>query len=444
MRESLHQLTPTLALPIAVAAVWTLRGDPAGTVSRETANAYRVELAELPLPTRERLRTPGEVFDWRAPRVTPEDPIPRHRHPALPNQFPPPPVDLADPAGSQTAVAAPPSPREEPDLPGAVPRAPLPAPSGAPALVAAAPAAASRPRASAPKAVASRVPAQAPATGSAVPANGITGSPAAKTAAQTITVSSAAKAVAPSTSGTSSAQPRVQSSTSSSVARASVQSFTGSSLAKVSVQSSTRSSVAKTPVQKFTGSPVAKAPEQTSPWKSVVKETEPAVLQSASTPSRIAPLEAAPGLLRRDGGPTISSRPVSIPDRAWGFPSVLPSVADWVGIAESWHAPIESPNGHAPLMPPGQTENQAIGLSLMPESQVLSVELIDLPLQALASAAAPGFTDRAEDFSTPAFSFRWNTSWPTALLMIPEPGSALLLGAALAALGAARRRRPRA
>jgi len=409
MRETLHQLTLTLALPISVVTVWVVRGEPAGTAALETASAYRVELADLPLPTRERLRTPGEAFDWRAPRVTPEDPTPRHRRLALPNQFPPPPVDLADDASPETAVAVPPSPRDGQEPPGAVPRAPLPALSDAPALVAAAPSVVSRRGASGSTGVAPTV----SATVSTVPAESKTGSSAAKTAVQTITGSSATKGVAQSSTGTSSAHPPAQSSTGSSVARALV---------------------------------------QTSSGKSVANENSTGVLpsQSDSSPVPAAAPEPAPGPLRRDWEPEIFNQPDSIPDRTipnhgWNPAKDPTRGPDPVESARNLPEQFPNPIGHAPLMPPGRPADPPIGLSRKPDSPEPELEWPDLPLPAPASAAAHGFSDPSEDFSTPdSIPFGWNASWPTAFVMIPEPGSALLLGAALAALGAARRRRPRA
>lgn len=365
MRETLHQLTLALALPIAVGAVWIVRGESVANPVPETATAYRAELEDLPLPTRERLRTPDVATDWRAPRVTPEDPTSRRRSPLLPNQSAPPPVDLAVGASSETAVAAPPSPRAEPDLPGA----PLPAPIGAPALVAAAPAAASHPRATVPKIVASTVPVKVPDTVSAVPAQSATASSAAKTAAQTSTGSSVAKAVVQSITGTSSAQP---------------------------------------PAQSFTGSSGTRAPVQTSPGKSVVNEIAPAVLQSVSIPDR----------------PTRDADPVEIPKN---LPEQFPN-----------------PIGHAPLMPPGGPEDPPIGLWLQPDSPEPSLPPIDLPLPALEHAAVASSVDYgADELPSSAQALRWFAT-PTTLLLIPEPGSAILLGAALAALGAARRIRRRA
>jgi len=408
MRETLHQLTLALALPIAVVAVGTFRGEPAATTARETANAYRVELAELPLPTPERLRTPGEAFDWRAPRVTPEDPTPSHRRRALPNPSAPSPVDLAVDAGAGIAVAAPPSPPAEPGLTGAEPSASLPpVPSGGPALAAAAPAATAHPRALVPKVASSTVPVKIPAkiaaTASEVPAQSITASSAARTVAQSTPAISTAKTVAQSIIGTPSAQ---------------------------------------LPVQSFTRTSVAKLPVQLSPGNPVVKETTPVVLPS--TPKPVAMFDPAPDFLPRNSAPTFSSGPVSIPGHAWGAANAFPILADRFGVTESWQEQGGSPNGHAPLTPPGLTDEPPFGLSLKPDPPGPSFEVFDLPLPAVASAAAHGSSDHSVDFSLPTLGLRWGAGMPITPVMIPEPGSALLLGAALAALGAARRSRRRA
>ena len=67
VRENLRQLGLALALPIAVVAVWAVRGESAGAPARESATAYRAVLADLPLPTRERLRTPGTPPNGMSP-----------------------------------------------------------------------------------------------------------------------------------------------------------------------------------------------------------------------------------------------------------------------------------------------------------------------------------------------------------------------------------------
>jgi hypothetical protein len=76
----------------------------------ERATAYRVELAELPLPTPERLRAPRAALDWRsAPATASEAAIPPHRRAALPSLPAPQPVELAAATGSEPmrGVAAP-------------------------------------------------------------------------------------------------------------------------------------------------------------------------------------------------------------------------------------------------------------------------------------------------------------------------------------------------
>ena len=115
MRETLHQLGVTLALPIAVGAVWIARAERAEPPVRERATAYRVELAELPLPIRERLRPPGFAAGAPVARQAPEDAAAGRQRPALEvlSQLAPAPVDLAAQADSQRTLVAAPSPRAE-------------------------------------------------------------------------------------------------------------------------------------------------------------------------------------------------------------------------------------------------------------------------------------------------------------------------------------------
>ncbi len=85
MREVLHQLTMALALPIAVSAVWAIRGNPADSSDPLLrATPYRVALAALPLPSAERLREPREPRDWRVRPHAIEDPVGPIRRAALP------------------------------------------------------------------------------------------------------------------------------------------------------------------------------------------------------------------------------------------------------------------------------------------------------------------------------------------------------------------------
>ena len=112
MRESLYQLSLTLALPLAVTAVWIVRGDPAGVHATQTATAYRAELADLPLPTPQRLRAPREAADWLGVHRHPDDPIGRPRRAALPDLAAPPPVELAVEAGTGPDWGVAPFPRD--------------------------------------------------------------------------------------------------------------------------------------------------------------------------------------------------------------------------------------------------------------------------------------------------------------------------------------------
>jgi hypothetical protein len=111
MRETLHQLTLSLALPIAVGAVWIARAERAEPPAREHATAYRVELADLPLPVRERLRTPGLAAPMPVARRAPEDSAPTPERPTLENPRRPAAVEIAVESNSKRDVVAAPSPR---------------------------------------------------------------------------------------------------------------------------------------------------------------------------------------------------------------------------------------------------------------------------------------------------------------------------------------------
>jgi hypothetical protein len=153
MRETLHQLTLTLALPIAVGAVWMARAERAEPPARERATAYRVELDDLPLPIRERLRTPGFATPVPASPGVPEEAEPLRERPLFerPSRPEPVPVDLAGRAGATRVFGAAPSPR-------AVRQpldAPTPTPAPRPALRAAAPIALTAPSLSSRRAAAS-------------------------------------------------------------------------------------------------------------------------------------------------------------------------------------------------------------------------------------------------------------------------------------------------
>jgi hypothetical protein len=114
-----------------------------------------------------------------------------------------------------------------------------------------------------------------------------------------------------------------------------------------------------------------------------------------------------------------------------------------VGIDESrLEMPEIEKSGRQPTLTlPGPAADRGVDLSLHPSSPEPSGRTVDLPLPALEHTAAPRFVDhRTEEISSPDPVLLWHASPPRTLLMIPEPGSALLLGAALAALGSARRK----
>ena len=405
MRETLHQLSVALALPLAVIAVWVVRGEPAGLPAGETATAYRANLADLPLPSRERLRTPGSSIDIRAPRVTPEDASPRHRRPLLPVQSTPPPVDIAVDASSETAVDDPPSRRPEQEQPAAVPQPLVPAPQVPPALFAAAPTASLSHRpTTAPKIVAWTVPADLPVAVSAAPVKTIAGD-------------SAAKGLAPNVDGTSTA--------------------------KAFEQGTTATFAARAPAPSATGSSPASALVPTSPERSAAKKTVPAALPIASTPAWVAALGAPPGLSQRETTPASSHTPASVPDDAWEPATVSPIVMGRDELDVGQGRGFGNVNDHAPLTPPGLSNDRVI-LSVPSDSFGNSAHAFDLPLPALEHAAVASSVDYgAEDLPSSAQPFGLFAT-PTTLQVIPEPGSALLLGAALAALGAVRRRQRRA
>jgi hypothetical protein len=112
-------------------------------------------------------------------------------------------------------------------------------------------------------------------------------------------------------------------------------------------------------------------------------------------------------------------------------------------------------DGRAPLLPPGKIENQPLRLSPLPASAPAEPRLlpVELPLPASPTARnaiamdfgpdeTPAYVDRGEASLPPPAAIGWGKLRPT-LLLIPEPGSAILLGASFAALGALRRSRRR-
>ena len=112
VHQLVHQLGMALALPLAVIAVWSVRGNAAGVQATQTASAYRAELAPLPLPTPRRLRAPRDEGYALGVQRHPEDPIARRRRALLPDPGTPQPVELALEAGSEQARVVAPSLRD--------------------------------------------------------------------------------------------------------------------------------------------------------------------------------------------------------------------------------------------------------------------------------------------------------------------------------------------
>lgn len=365
MRESLRQLTLTLALPTAVIAVWAARGEPAGSAARELATPYGVELAELPLPKRERLRPPGSGVVWQAPRATAEDPSLRPPRPLLSDPSPPapPPVAFGAEAAPAIGIADAPSPRPAAEPPGVAPDAIRPAlRSGIPVLVAAG--AAVGPQRAAPY--------PAMATGSAAPA-------------QSAPESRIASPAAPTTG----AKPGA-------------------------------------------GEPAASAHPGSAK-----------AVRIASTPS-FRPISGTPSGKNLAKGFSIADylRNTPFSWRANHAPIDTPTDTGRVGSDESRGQGRENPNDRPLFTPAGPAWDPAIDLSLGPEEPEPAVELPDLPLQALETPAASHAFGRNDDFSGGAAPVLvWLASPSPTFKPIPEPGSALLVGAALAGVAAARRRR---
>ncbi len=386
MREALHQLTLSLALPIAVGAVWIARAERVEPPARESATAYQVELAELPLPIRERLRTPGFATEVPVARRAPEDSVSPRKRPVLEGSpgLAPSPVDLAVGAGSKRDFVASPSLRgAAQEALSALPPAPPAALRGAPPIALAAPSFSSR-RGMAP-----------------------------------------AEMVPPAASESAA------------------------------------------PTQ--TGKPVAVAPAvdaDPSPWKQDVSKRAPLMpMQAALSAARYDPEPLRGRGVGAGAGPVAATRHVGKPSPIAagdvGKPSPIaagdvgkplsiatgdagkpPSIATGpVRIDRSPPEKFAHADGHAPLLPPGLIEDR---LSLQPLSRVPSFLPVDLPLVALQNAKREAPIDRVSDFSVSPPIPSWIGLRPTLFVLIPEPGSAILLGASLAALGASRRSRRRA
>lgn len=390
MRETLHQLTLTLALPIAVGAVWIARAERAEPPALEHATAYRVELADLPLPVRERLRTPGLAAPIPVARRAPEDSAPASEQPTLENSPRPAPVELAVESHSKRDVVSAPSPRAADEI-----AAPLTALQTPP------------PIAPAPLSLTSRS-GTAPAAIVPVPAS---------TAAPPVIVAATGTVKAASEATPAGADPNAWD----------------------------RLSAIQAPLSRspqLPGGRGAGAEPVAAPARAV--GNSPIVTRDIGKSS---PIAATPIATSDVGKPSpIASQPVEIG----------PGPAQILAHAD----------GHAPLVPPGPLEDRWQDFSLPPESHGRSIapahftlpllpalpvlETADtksgghlLPPPVLEIAQMPASIDLASpDISEPAPAFAWATFRPT-LVLVPEPGSAILLGTSLAALGVLRRSRRR-
>ncbi len=412
MRERLYQLTVSLALPVTVAAVWIVRGEPAGVVSRERATAYRVELAELPLPTPERLRAPRGASDWRGAQATAsEDPSVRHRRAALPELAAPPPVALAAETGSEPDRSAGASPRvAQPELPLAT-RTNVLAPRPPELIV------------STPLIVATRAGFESareasPADGGRETVAAPESAPAAEGAAAAAAKPAyAALAVNPAPAAhTSAANPVLAASTSAAIPAPPVR----------AVAANAAPTVAAVRDEAYSAPPSAGVRDAAAPQRDHV----PFGGQASSD-----------GIDKtwREG---VAAAPNS-PALAHATREAKDALDLWLERGRSKGSPFEVA---LPLTTPPQLRSFAS--DPMPAASDRGVpetplRAFDLPLPGPAAFARPG-DDGAEEAS-PTFGSGSHRFLPVlAVLAIPEPGSAALLGAALAGLAAARRRERRA
>ncbi len=384
MRESLHQLSLALALPIAVAMVWIVRGDPSGDHGSQTARAYRVELAELALPVAQHLRAPRTPVEWRhAPRAS-EEATARHRRSLLPETAAQPPSELALEAGSERdrGAAKPlrPSQPDALDSAGASVHPPRPDFAPVPTL----------------PLVATRThPNTAPAElgdGDETPANGATGS-------ERDGETAAGKAPAP-------------------AALAATRSVPVRTPAAVAQKSAVKLEPMHAAVPKATSAPDQKTPaSRPTASHGAEKSGSQAIAAPLPSPALAHAMQESKksiDLSLNDRGREHSLRDDDKP-MVVATPQPLPSVFTF----------DSAPPTRNPLL-----------------SETL-VDLLDLPPSASdVLAAGP---QHAHDAAASSAAASHSPRFPIVftLLAIPEPASATLLAAALAALAAARRRRSR-
>jgi len=467
MRETLHplihQLSLALALPLAVTAVWIVRGDPAGVHGTQTATAYRVELADLPLPAPQRLRAPREATDWLGVRRHPEDPIARRRRAALPESAAPQPVELGVEAGPEQARVVAPSPRDgQPQLT---------ATTGAPALAASPPLPVTTPLIVASRAAAVPARIDAPESNGGAAIKAPEPDPDAEAAAGASTaLEKTGRARADSDS---------------------VRVADGAAVVKIAAGSDVPTRNPMTPSAKTAPAPTRSvailsalqadhprsakpAPGVTAVRASAIPLPEKSSGRNSSGPissNRISPSHASPS--------TSSASPSrgagSVPKREPAKDSHATSErgADWSSIEKGWREELASALPSPALAYATRAASEPVDLSLdrdpwpgsllhtlLPATSVTALpaewlaagdRIADTPtsLVAMARHTLPvlalvspevfaGSTD-AEDGAAHPAAFSSSRLFPSAftLLAIPEPGSALLLGAGLAGFAAA-------
>jgi hypothetical protein len=360
MREILHQLTLALALPIIVGAFWIARAERAEPVV-ERATAYRAELEQLPLPTRERLRSPGLPAETATPRSAPEEEAaPRDRRPSLPepaeNGTP---LEFASRESSPPVVAAARSIRPSLETLDVAPRN--------------APGAAAAPVAMAAPILSSR---RADASAAGI----------------------AATESAPSAAAEPAAKP---------------------------------SPPASAPA-------VAAEPDLLRREPLLAVQDAPLVATASRDPHVVAP-QAADSRDPLLPGRNTPTPPSASPVRE--LASLLPSTREPVRSEPTASPKLVDNNGREPLLPIRKLVDLAQDFSWSPGSGPSVLHDVLPPLASEGDEKEHGKSQLA--LEPPPF-LNWSTLKPTFLLMIPEPGTTTLLGAALAALGALRRSRRRA
>lgn len=431
MRETLHQLTMALALPLAVTAVWVVRGNPGPVEATETATAYRAELAALPLPRSERLRAPREAIDWRRAQRETEEPIAPRLRVTLPEPAPARPVALTpsdDSARDRGVLAAPrvaapelppvsdPSPRAARAAQPTVATLPAVVPSAASSLARVAAS-----EADASEATAESQPEPAAKTAKLAPATPASGSkPVARAFDEGVRASQAPTvAKLDVAANVPTRDPVKLASTASATPAHTAPAVVAASAARTNA-SAPKSPPPITPAR--SASPTrryeapAKAPQVRGELETIEKQWREKVAASAPSPAvaqATRGLDEALDLLLGGGGRR---------DR-----SLLDAVL---------------PTAHASAAPPELTRANPAPVAAVPSAPESLPGLLDLPLQALAALAAR-FYDGAAEADRADFASERRYPPLQTLFMIPEPASATLIGVGLAALAATRRRKRR-